>query len=114
VVDPPAHGDGVGITFDELEALEKAYSFFLERPTVSLDDQVAAGYVGREIEDGVYFAVDRRIRDALAERPTARPARQQHADAILDILSDRARDYESRREPTVSPGPDGTLLVDRR
>jgi hypothetical protein len=50
VLDPPEHADGLGGVFDELEALEKAYSFFLEGPTDSLSDQIGEGYVGREIE----------------------------------------------------------------
>jgi hypothetical protein len=114
VVDPQEHGDGVGVVFDELEALQKAYSFFLEGPTISLADQVGEGYVGREIEDGVFFCVDKQILDALEEGPTSEPVRRQRVTDVFGILSERAHAYESRREPMVSPGPDGTLLVDRR
>ena len=114
VVDPPEEGDGVGVVFDELEALQKAYSFFLEGPTISLADQVGEGYVGREIEDGVFFCADKQILDALEERPTSEPVRRQRVTDIFGILSERAHAYESRREPMASPGLDGTLLVDRR
>lgn len=103
----------LGIIFDELDAIEKAYSFFLQGSIGTLIDQDGE-YVGREIENGIFFGVDKRILDVISETPTPKPARQQTVEAIFDILAERAHAYESRREPTASPGRDGTLLVDRR
>ena len=58
------------VAFDEHDALAKSYSFFLDRPTVSLFDQIGEEYVGREIEEGVFFGIDNRILAAITERPS--------------------------------------------
>nr|NTA46174.1 hypothetical protein [Agrobacterium tumefaciens] len=54
VLDPPAKGDGITVTFDLFEAITRAYSIILDQPVLDLSDQVGAGYVGREIDDGVF------------------------------------------------------------
>jgi hypothetical protein len=114
VLDPPADADGIGVVFDELDALAKAYSFFLDGQTVSLFDQVGEGYVGREIEKDVFFGVDKRILAAMTERPRSASARRHRVDEIFGILSDRVQAYQGRRDAIASPGPDGTILIDRR
>ncbi len=114
VLDPPGSADGIGVVFDERDALAKAYSFFLDAPTASLSDQIGEGYVGREIEDGVFFGIDKRILAAIGERPSTVVARRRRVTEIFAILADQAQVYASRRDADSSPGPDGTLLVDRR
>jgi hypothetical protein len=114
VLDPPGDADGIGVVFDERDALAKAYSFFLDLPTVSLFDQIGQGYVGREIEDNVFFGIDKRILAAITERPSSASARRRRVVEIFAILSDQAEVYEGRRGATASPGRDGTLLIDRR
>ena len=113
VLDPPDSNEGVGVVFDERDALAKAYSFFLDRPTTILFDQVGEGYMGREIEEGVFFGVDKRVLAAIQERPPDPAARRQRVAEVFTILADRAQAYESRRDRNASPGPDGTILVDR-
>jgi hypothetical protein len=114
VLDPPDDIDGIGVEFDERDALAKAYSFFLDGPSVSLFDQIGEGYVGREIEEGVYFGIDQQILAAVSEPPSTGVARGRRVAEIFAILADQAQTYQSRRDRTASPGPDGTLLVDRR
>jgi hypothetical protein len=114
VLDPPGDADGIGVVFDERDALAKAYSFFLDGPTVSLFDQIGHGYVGREIENDVFFGIDKRILAAITERPSSASARRHRVAEIFAILSDQAEVYEGRRGDTASPGRDGTLLIDRR
>jgi hypothetical protein len=114
VFGPAEDGDGIGVVFDDLDALVKAYSFFLDGPTVSLFDQIGDGYVGREIENGIFFGIDKRVLEATRERPSTASARQSRVAEIFEILGDQAQAYESRRDSTASPGRDGTLLVDRR
>jgi hypothetical protein len=114
VLDPPGDTDGIGVVFDEWDALAKAYSFFLDGPTVNLFDQIGEGYVGREIENGVFFGIDKRILKVVTERPSTLSAREQRVAEIFAILAHEAVAYESRRDSTASPGRDGTLLVDRR
>lgn len=114
VLDPPGDGDGIGVVFDERDALAKAYSFFLEGPTVDLSDQIGEGYLGREIESGVFFGIDKRILAAITERPSTASGRRHQVDEIFAIVADQAQAYDSRRDTTASPGRDGTLLIDRR
>jgi hypothetical protein len=114
VLDPPGDADGIGVIFDERDALAKAYSFFLDGPTVSLFDQIGQGYVGREIENDVFFGIEKRILAAITERPSSASARRRRVAEIFAILSDQAGVHESRRGDTASPGRDGTLLIDRR
>jgi hypothetical protein len=114
VLDPAGDVHGVGVVFDERDALAKAYSFFLDAPTVSLFDQIGQGYVGREIEKDVYFGIDKRILAAISERPSTASARRRRVTEIFAILADQARGYDGRRDETASPGRDGTLLIDRR
>jgi hypothetical protein len=114
VLDPPHKGDGIGVVFDDHDALAKACSFFLDGPTVSLSDKIGEGYVGREIENGIFFGIDKRILEAIRERPSTAEARLSRVAEIFAILGDRAQAYQSRRDATASPGRDGTLLVDRR
>lgn len=114
VVDPPEDLGGIGVVFDECDALAKAYSFFLEGPTENLSDRIGQGYVGREIETDVFFGIDKRILAAIAERPSSASGRKLRVAEIFDILSDRAAVYEGYRELRASPGRDGTLLIDRR
>jgi hypothetical protein len=114
VVDPSEEGARIGVVFDERDAMAKAYSFFLDGPTVSLADQIGPGYVGREIERDVFFGIDKKVLAAVAERPVSARARRARAEEIFSILSGRQQVYEARRSDNESPGRDGTLLVDRR
>lgn len=114
VVDPPGGSHGIGVVFDERDALAKAYSFFLDGQNADLSDQIGQGYVGREIESGLFFGIDKRILDAVAERPSSASQRRKRVAEIFQILSDQAETYRSRRDDHASPGCDGTLLVDLR
>jgi hypothetical protein len=114
VIDPPGEGAGIGVVFDERDAIAKSYSFFLDGPTVSLADQIGPGYVGREIEKDVFFGIDKKILAAIADRPASARARRARAAEIFTILEGQQQVYEARRSDTDSPGRDGTLLVDRR
>lgn len=110
VSDPPGDGKGNAVNFDVLDALAKAYSFFLDEPTTEVVD----GYIGREIEDGVYFGLDQKVFAAIQERPDREQERRRRTAEIFAIIADRSQSYEGRREQSVSPGPDGTILMDRR
>ena len=114
VVDPPGGTIGLSVKFDQRDALAKAYSFFLDRPTVSLSDQIGEGYVGHEIEEGLFFGIDKHVLAAIAERPPTEADRWRRVVEVFDILAARAQVYESRRGFDTSSGRDGTLLVDRR
>jgi len=114
VLDPPAEDGGIGVVFDERDALAKAYSFFLDRPTVDLSDQIGEGYVGREVEDGVFFGIDKRILAAITERPPTTSGREHRVSQIFAMLDDQSQAHEGRRNEDTSPGRDGTLLLDRR
>lgn len=114
VIDPPADGHRIGVEFDERDAIAKAYSFFLDNPVAELPGDIAPGYVGREIEEGVFFGLDETVFKAIAERPTSAPARRAQVREIFSILSAREQQYETRRDDGASPGRDGTLFVDRR
>ncbi|ESY29559.1 hypothetical protein X748_27730 [Mesorhizobium sp. LNJC386A00] len=114
VSDPPVDGKGSGVNFDVLDALAKAYSFFLDEPTTNLPADVSDGYVGREIEDGVYFGLDKKVFAAIQERPDGEQERRRRTAEIFAIIADRSQSYEGRRERNVSAGPDGTILIDRR
>lgn len=114
VVDPLGEGKSIAVKFDDQEALAKAYSFFLDQPTVDLSDRIGAGYVGREIEEGVFFGIDKEILSAVSERSATEQERHQRVDEIFAMLADRSEFYSGRRDSEASPGSDGTLLVDRR
>ena len=111
---PPEHADGVGVVFDERDALAQAYSFFLDGPTINLDDQVGEGYIGREIEEGLFFGIDKRILAAMVERPVSVIERRRRVAEVFEILSDQTQAYKGRRDRYVSPGPDGMIVVDQR
>jgi hypothetical protein len=114
VIDPVEEEAHVGVVFDEFDAIAKAYSFFLDRPTVDLPDEIGPGYVGREIEKDVFFGLDKVIFKAVSERPTSTRSRRARVRNIFALLSARQQVYEARRSANDSPGRDGTLLVDRR
>lgn len=114
IIDPPEEHARIGIVFDERDAIAKSYSFFLNGPTANLADQIGPGYVGREIETDVFFAIDKLIFAAITERPATERARRARAREIFSILSGRQQIYEARQSANESPGRDGTLLVDRR
>jgi hypothetical protein len=114
VIDPPEEGPRIGVVFDERDAIAKAYSFFLDGPVASLPDDIGPGYVGREIEKGVFFGIDKLVLKAISERPPSARSRRARVREIFSILADRQQEYETRRGDNVSPGRDGTLLVDRR
>ncbi|WP_244441940.1 hypothetical protein [Bradyrhizobium diazoefficiens] len=114
VIDPPEEQAQIGVVFDERDAMAKAYSFFLDNPTVSLADQIGPGYVGREIETDVFFGIDKKVLAAISERPASARARRVRVQEIFSILAGQEQVHEARRSDNESPGPDGTLLVDRR
>ncbi len=114
VIDPPSAADGLSVAFDQRDALAKAYSFFLDLEPRDLSDEVGEGFVGREIDEGVFFALDRKIFDTMRERPHDATMRQQQFDEVFGILEGRSEFYEGKRAADISPGPDGTLLLDRR
>jgi hypothetical protein len=115
VIDPEGDAEGVEVTFDEWEAITKAYSFFLDGENTDLADVMGEGYVGREIENDVYFGIDKKVLDAAAiEAPTSTDARRGLLDEVFQVLSHRADFYRGRRDEIASPGLDGTLIVDRR
>jgi hypothetical protein len=114
VIDPPSASDGLAVTFDRRDALAKTYSFFLDIEPRDLSDEVGEGFVGREIDDGVFFALDRKIFDIMRETPDDPTMRQHQFNEVFGILEGRAEFYEGKRAVETSPGPDGTLLLDRR
>lgn len=114
VIDPPAATEGLSVTFDQRDALAKAYSFFLDIAPIDLSDDVGEGFVGREVDDEVFFALDRKIYDAIRERSDDVEKRHQQFDEVFGILEGRADFYEGRRSTELSLGPDGMLLLDRR
>jgi len=115
VIDPPGIGQGVTVTFDELEAVRAAYTFFLEGENVDLADAMGEDYVGRDIETGVFFGVDKKVLDvAGADLPAATDARRGRVTEVFQLLAHRADVYRGRREENASAGLDGTLLVDGR
>lgn len=115
VIDPEGDAAGVEVEFDEWEMITKAYAFFLDGENTDLPEAVGEGYVGREIDNGVFFAIDKKVLNAAAgQEPASASERQQRRDAIFEILDHRASFYRERRTEEVSPGPDGTLLIDRR
>jgi hypothetical protein len=79
-----------------------------------LADEVGEGFVGQEIDDRVFFALDRKIFDIMRERPDDATMRQQRLDELFGILEGRADFYEGKRGAELSPGGDGMLLLDRR
>jgi hypothetical protein len=114
VIDPEGDAEGVEVKFDEWEAVTKAYSFFLDGENTDLADAIGEGYVGREIENDVYFGIDKKVLDAATvEAPASTEARRGRVDEIFQILSHRADFYRGRRDEIASPGLDGTLLIDR-
>jgi hypothetical protein len=114
VIDPAEEGAQVGVVFDEFDAIAKAYSFFLDGPTVDLTDEIGPGYVGREIEKDVFFGLDKVIFKAVSERPTSARSRRARVRNIFALLSARQQVYEARGGANESTGRDGTLLLDRR
>jgi hypothetical protein len=114
VVDPAGAVPNVDVTFDKRDALAKAYSFFLDDGTRDLSDQVGDGFVGREIDNDLFFAIDKRLLPLIQRRPTDPDDRQQRTNEIFAIIEDEKQSYEGRRTKEASPGPDGTLLLDRR
>lgn len=114
VVDPPAAVNGVDLQFDDFEAIARAYSFFLDRPVIDLSDQVGDGYVGRAINDDVFFGIDKKIFAAVRESPLNGRSRFMRFLEISAIIDESAQRFENRQDRGVSSGPDGLLLVDRR
>ncbi|MCP1760973.1 hypothetical protein [Bradyrhizobium japonicum] len=115
VIDPEADAAGLELTFDPWEMIAETYSFFLDGENAGLPDPASEGYVGREIDAGVYYAVDKKVLDAVAgQAPTSTSERQQRLDEIFGILAHRAGSYRERRTEEVSAGPEGLLLVDQR
>lgn len=114
VLDPPGASDGVSVTFDQRDALVKAYSFFLDIEPRDVSDDVGEGFVGREIDDGVFFALDRKIFEIIRNPPDDATMRQQQLNEVFGILESRADFYEGKRAAELSPGRDGTLLLDPR
>jgi hypothetical protein len=101
--------------FRNLEQSEKVgVSFLLGEAFTHWYAQDHEGLVGREIDDGVFFALDRKIFDTMRERPHDATMRQQQFDEVFGILEGRSEFYEGKRAAEISPGPDGTLLLDRR
>jgi hypothetical protein len=115
VIDPVGDAAGIEVRFDEWEMVAQAYAFFLDGENVDLADAAGEGYVGREIDDGVYFAIDKKVLSAAGGQDSASASeRQQRLDEIFGILAHRATFYRERRTEEVSPGLDGMLLIDRR
>ncbi|WP_018460112.1 MULTISPECIES: hypothetical protein [unclassified Bradyrhizobium] len=106
---------GVEVTFDQWEMITEAYSFFIDGENADLPDPVGEGYVGREVDAGVFFAIDKKVLGVAAgQAPTSASERQQRLNEVFGILAHRATFYRERRTEEVSPGPDGILLIDRR
>lgn len=116
VIDPEGDAAGIEVNFDDWELITRSYAFFLDGENAALPDVAAEGYVGREIDDGVFFAIDKQVLSAASGQgqPASASERQQRRDEVFDILAHRAGHYLERRTEDVSPGPDGTLLIDRR
>lgn len=114
VVDPPKGGEGISVRFDEHEAIARAYAFFLDGDGEGFGADVGAGYVGREIDDGVFLGVDRQVLSLVSERPPNAFARRRRINELFAMLENKAQFYAARRDREASPGPDGLLLIDRR
>ncbi|BBO01988.1 MULTISPECIES: hypothetical protein [Bradyrhizobium] len=115
VVDPAGAATGVEVKFDEWEMITNAYAFFLDGENVDLPEVAGEGYVGREIDNGVFYAIDKKVLSAAAgQEPASASERQQRRNEVFEILEHRAGTYRERHTEEVSPGPDGTLLIDRR
>lgn len=114
VLDPPAKGEGISVVFDVFEAITRAYSFFLDQPVLDLSDEVGSDYVGREIDDGLFFGIDKEILALVQERPSSPRTRGRRVVEIFAALEDRSQAYLSRQNRSVSSGLDGVLLLDRR
>jgi hypothetical protein len=114
VVDPPAQKDAFDLSFSEFSALRRHYSFFAPRDLRDLSDDVGAGFVGVEVENDVFFAVDRKIYDLLQRVDTPPDMQAQLVHEMLHILEDRRDFYLSRQDRLVSAGLDGSVLLDRR
>jgi hypothetical protein len=115
VIDPEGDTKGVEVTFDQWEMITEAYSFFLDGENVDMTDVLGEGYVGREVDAGVFFAIDKKVLGVAAgQAPTSASEHQQRLDEVFGILAHRATFYRERRTEEVSPGPDGILLIDRR
>ncbi|WP_229161434.1 hypothetical protein [Bradyrhizobium brasilense] len=95
--------------------ITNAYAFFLDGENSDLPDTAGEGFVGREIDNGVFFAIDKKVLSAAAGQEPASPSeRQQRLDEVFGILAHRASYYRERRTEEVSLGADGMLLIDRR
>ena len=115
IVDPDGGANGVEVTFDEWEAVSKAYSFFLEGENADLIDANGDGYVGREIETGVHFGIDKKVLSLFAGQ--ASPSideRGRRLTELFALLSHQADFYRGRQAEGVSSGRDGMLVIDRR
>lgn len=97
VIDPPGATDGLSVTFDQRDALAKAYSFFLDIEPRDLSDEVGEGFVGRQVDDEVFFALDRKVYDAIRERPDDAAKRQHQFNEVFGILEGRVDFYEGKR-----------------
>ena len=111
---PPKGGEGISVRFDEHEAIARAYAFFLDGDGEGFGADVGAGYVGREIDDGVFLGVDKEVLSLVSERPPNAFARRRRINELFAMLEDKAQFYAARRDRDASPGPDGLLLIDRR
>jgi hypothetical protein len=115
VIDPDGDANGVEVIFDEWEAVSKTYSFFLDGENTDLADASGEGYVGRKIDTGVYFGIDKKVLNVAAGQTSASTdERGQRLDELFGILSHRANLYRERHAEDVSPGLDGMLVIDRR
>lgn len=113
VSDPPGDRRGLTLSFDTLELLRKSYAVFLRGEMRDLPE-VGQDYVGRQIADEVFFGIDKNVyRLVTAEVPASEGERNTRSKEIFAVIESRREAYLQRRDERISPGIDGTILLER-
>jgi hypothetical protein len=74
------------LKFDEWEMITKAYAFFLDGENSDVPDAAGGGFVGREIDNGVFFAIDKKVLSAV-RAPTEAGRDLRNSRSSRELLS---------------------------
>ncbi|WP_162630082.1 hypothetical protein [Azospirillum ramasamyi] len=112
IEDPPVSERPFDLYFDTMSAIRKSFAFFLEPFFQQRAREVRNEFVGIEIDEGLTFAIDKKLL-SLLDRDRKDPNKIQ-AESVLSFLEERGPMYVLLRDTDLSAGLNGTLLIENR
>lgn len=110
VQDPPAAPTAYDVEFDEKQAVQKVYAFFLEPEIRAQLSEDVSGFLSFRFQDDTRYGIDQDVLVAL-DSFRSKPTTRREASEVLEVVRHKKPDFKRRRDTSLSVGTDGTLIL---